>query len=180
MTQHTFHNEADSRAQRTQQALFEAFTTLVLQRPYDDIRIADIIQQAGIARSTFYQHYRNKDDILVNSMHGMLVVLADAATGRGRHGAVQHILEHFWENRQLGRIILNSPAYRRITTELAQIIEARWQETPPPASGIPARLLSIQLAEGQFSVIRTWLSGTIGCRVDALATHLLGTPAGAM
>ncbi len=174
MTYHTHPDDTDTRAQRTQQALFEAFSELVLQRPYDDIRVADIIEQAGIARSTFYQHYHNKDDILANSMRGMLHVLASAAVGNGNRQDVQSILEHFWQNRKLGRIILNSPAYRRITSELAQIIEDCWRQTPPPPSNLPVKLLAVQLAEGQFSVIRTWLSGTIACRPDVLATHLTG------
>lgn len=168
--------QADARARRTREALFSAFSELVLSRPYEDIRINDIIEQAGIARSTFYQHYQNKDDILAGSMQGMLQVLAGAATGTARHADLTFILEHFWENRRFGRIILNSPAYKRIVKELAQLIEQHWQLNGNlPGSPIPAGLQAMHLAEGQFGLLRAWLSGSIKCFGHDLASHLLSS-----
>lgn len=172
----------DSRIQRTRQILFQAFTELVLSQPYESIRVADIIQRAGIARSTFYQHFQNKDDILTDSMIGILETITDAAVGRGDQNALTFILEHFWENRRFGRIILNAPPYKRIIRQLASMIESRWTQSvdsgnqtiiKPPDAVIPARIQAIQLAEAQLSVIREWLSGTAACSADELARYLL-------
>lgn len=172
----------DSRIQRTRQILFQAFSELVLSQPYQDIRVADIIERAGIARSTFYQHYQNKDDILVDSMMGMLETIADTAVGCGDHKALAFILEHFWENRRLGRIILNAPPYKRIIRQLSIMIEFRWEKPAKhknqaaikvPDPTFPTRIQAIQLAETQFSVIREWLSGTAACSADELAGYLL-------
>ncbi len=175
----------DSRIQRTRQILFQAFSELVLSRPYQDIRVADIIERAGIARSTFYQHYQNKDDILVDSMTGMLETIADSAIGRADHNQLAFILEHFWENRRLGRIILNAPPYKRIIRQLSVMIELRWENSAkhqnapvakPFDPTFPIRMQSIQLAEKQFTVIREWLSGTAACSADDLARYLLTQP----
>ena len=49
---------------KTRAALLDAFGRLVLERGYADIRIADVIRQANVGRSTFYEHFRSKDDLL--------------------------------------------------------------------------------------------------------------------
>ena len=53
---------------RTQSAIRSAFSRLVLSREFDGIRIDDIIREADVARSTFYQHFRSKEDVLCASM----------------------------------------------------------------------------------------------------------------
>lgn len=155
-------------------ALFQAFAALVMEHDYNDIRISDIIRKAGISRSTFYHHYRNKDDILADSMSGMFAALADAATGQGEAHGLQGILEHWWENRALGRIILNGPAYRRLARELTGMVQQRLGKATRDKTA-PSRFdpLAVRLAEGQLATLRAWLSGEIICRPESLAAVLL-------
>ena len=55
----------DRRIERTREALEGAFIRLILEgRRYDRITIAGLIARAGVGRSTFYEHYRNKDELL--------------------------------------------------------------------------------------------------------------------
>ena len=55
----------DRRIERTREALEGAFIRLIFEgRRYDRITIADLIARAGVGRSTFYEHYRNKDELL--------------------------------------------------------------------------------------------------------------------
>ena len=68
----------DKRVERTQLALRNAFFELVLSQPYSRIKIADIIAKANVGRSTFYEHYKNKDDLLYTSLHWPMTVLASA------------------------------------------------------------------------------------------------------
>jgi AcrR family transcriptional regulator len=55
----------DRRVQRSQQALFEALTALILEKRYDKITVQEIIDRANVGRSTFYAHYLDKEDLLV-------------------------------------------------------------------------------------------------------------------
>lgn len=153
--------------------LFQAFASLVLERPYDDITVNDIIGRAGISRSTFYQHYKNKDDILADSMSGMFATLANAACGNGDASALNSILEHFWDNRNFGRVILNGPAYRRLVQELSTMIEAGLKNGTDVPGQPTLRLKAIQHAEGQLALIRAWLSNSVSCTTRELARHLL-------
>jgi AcrR family transcriptional regulator len=47
----------DKRTQKTRQALLGAFFGLVLERRYDEIKVADILERARVGRSTFYEHF---------------------------------------------------------------------------------------------------------------------------
>ena len=51
----------DARARRTQRLLHEAMGQLLRQKEYEDIGVKEILDRAGVARSTFYAHYGNKD-----------------------------------------------------------------------------------------------------------------------
>lgn len=163
----------DPRSQQTRQALFEAFVALVLSRNYDEISISDIIAKAGVSRSTFYRHYRNKDHILAGSMDGILSVLAATATGTGRREDLDFILSHLWDNRQLGRVILRGPPYRTVAGALTQMIEQKLAAGKPDGQSlrVNARLRAVQLSEGVLGTIRAWIDGRIRCSLEDLSTY---------
>src|SRR5512141_2904590 len=56
----------DRRVQRTQQLLREALVALILEKGYDAITVQDILDLANMGRSTFYAHYRDKEDLLLS------------------------------------------------------------------------------------------------------------------
>lgn len=55
---------ADPRAQRTRALLRQALMQLLEQVDWGAISTSDICRRAGIARSSFYEHYRGKADLL--------------------------------------------------------------------------------------------------------------------
>jgi AcrR family transcriptional regulator len=54
----------DRRTRRTRQLLRSALLSLLKEKRYDEISVQDIIERADVARSTFYMHYVDKDDLL--------------------------------------------------------------------------------------------------------------------
>ena len=58
----------DPRIARTRQSLQEALLDLARERELDDISIADIAERAGVNRSSFYQHYADKDTLLADAI----------------------------------------------------------------------------------------------------------------
>lgn len=58
----------DRRVERTRAQLHEALLALVVERGYQAITVQNILDRANIGRSTFYLHFRDKDDLLLIGM----------------------------------------------------------------------------------------------------------------
>lgn len=48
----------------TQEKIYKAFEQVLSVKNYNDIRIQDILDVSTVARSTFYAHYKTKEDLL--------------------------------------------------------------------------------------------------------------------
>src|SRR3954468_11935971 len=144
----------DRRAARTRAALIDAFNHLALSHR-KNIRVADIVALANVGRSTFYEHYRSAEDIHLQAMQRPFALLADAAAGMGDEARMTGQLEHFWENRQLGRASLMGRMHDKATRLLASMIEERLRDEEENLA-IPLRLASLQLAEAALAPIRFW------------------------
>jgi len=162
---------SDRRAQKTQRALRDAFAQLVHSRPYDEIQVGDIVADAEVGRSTFYEHFRGKDDLLVKSMAPMLDVLAAAVSGVEDGVHLEFVLEHFWQNRTHGRYLLAGPPARHVfpllVRELARRIEQRSDDSSPAR-----KLTALRDADGTFALLRAWLAGEAACSPAELAAVL--------
>lgn len=58
--------KADRRIQRTRQLLQNALVDLILEKGYEVITVQDILDRANVGRSTFYEHFYDKDDLLLS------------------------------------------------------------------------------------------------------------------
>src|SRR5688500_10053452 len=65
----------DRRVRRTTDALVDALIHLVVEKGYDAVTVQDLLDHADIGRSTFYAHYRGKDDLLTKSFERLLAML---------------------------------------------------------------------------------------------------------
>ena len=60
-----YENEkVDMRIKYTREWTFEALSKLLETKPYESIKISEIIIKAGISRATFYRNFSSKDDIV--------------------------------------------------------------------------------------------------------------------
>jgi AcrR family transcriptional regulator len=61
----------DPRVRRTKKWLQEALLSLMLQKPFTKISIAEITDKAEVSRPTFYLHYKNKEEVLEDYLDSM-------------------------------------------------------------------------------------------------------------
>jgi AcrR family transcriptional regulator len=101
-------NVDDRRVQRTRRLLHEAFISLILERGYDAVTIRDVVERAGVGRSTFYTHFGDLEEVLVCRATGQWLREFGAA-GRGERrplGFTRPFLEHVHEHRRLWRALV--------------------------------------------------------------------------
>jgi AcrR family transcriptional regulator len=65
-------DKQDRRSQRTRHLVSSAMMELLLEKRYDAITVQDLLDRAGIGRSTFYAHYFDKEDVLASIAEQML------------------------------------------------------------------------------------------------------------
>lgn len=65
MVKPTKNQKIDRRIQRTRQALQAALLELTKEKKYDDISVEEITERANVGRATFYLHYTDKEDLLL-------------------------------------------------------------------------------------------------------------------
>jgi AcrR family transcriptional regulator len=58
----------DRRTLRTRDALGDALVELMHESPFKSITVQDVLDRAGVGRSTFYTHYRDKDDLFISDV----------------------------------------------------------------------------------------------------------------
>jgi AcrR family transcriptional regulator len=168
----------DKRVQKTRQALMYSFFGLVLERRYDEIRISDILERAGVGRSTFYEHFSSKDGILASSLAGPFRILADAVAEPDNTAQLVLLLEHFWENRAVARGVFLGAGRRKTTPVLVNLIEQQLRldgAEKPFSLTIPIKLAAIQLAECLLAPTTAWLTGEAPCSAETLALALRRT-----
>lgn len=156
----------DRRTVRTRTALIHAFDQLVLGRAKRKIRVADIVAEANVGRSTFYEHYGSADEIHMAALARPFSILADAAAGLGDEARLTSLLAHFWDYRQQARGSLFDRTGEKAARMLADLVEERLGDQ---ALSIPPRLAAIQLAEAALAPVRGWITAEAPASAEALA-----------
>ncbi len=143
----------------TIEAILRAFRELFLERGFADIRVVDIVERAGIGRSTFYEYFQSREDVLRDSVRAPLQQLANLARSRGDERLVASTLDHFRTNAPFALGLLNGPAAAVIHDALADLTEL----TP---------ILAHAVAGAQLAVIRLWLNETYSSSANELSISL--------
>src|SRR5436190_20283700 len=88
----------DRRTQRTQHSLTHAMVDLVTEKRFDDITVQNLIDRAEIGRSTFYSHFRDKEDLFQKNWEGFLDFCAQqidwSRAGQGSFIPVVFLFSH--------------------------------------------------------------------------------------
>jgi AcrR family transcriptional regulator len=145
-------------------SIIAAFNRLVLARRVLKPPVADVLSEAEVARSTFYEHFDSRDSLLIESLRAPLAIVADAAAGTGDVERLEGLLDHFREQKRGAAELLASPLVRRLVRLLAELICERAPALAPNAA--------LRLADQQLGLIRLWITGETPCRARDLAATM--------
>jgi AcrR family transcriptional regulator len=159
----------DRRVARTHRALLKAFVDLMQERSYRSVAIADIVERADVGRSTFYDHFRGKDEILLTSMGWMFAILADAVRADAPRAPLDQLVAHFWINRSLARAVLAPP----VQAKLGRALTNKLEERIAAGNSASRKLRAIGIAAGQLGILEAWTRGELSATPDEVTDALL-------
>lgn len=160
----------DRRIQKTLSLLREALISLIAEKPYDTIVVKEILDRANVGRSTFYTHFRDKDDLLVSGIHEMLGEVPPPTRTGGR--SLDRILwfslpifehhyshAHAWGDRigTKGRTILHEHLRRVLTVIVAEVVKKDNRAGRQSLRQIPPEVISAYVASTFVLVLNWWL-----------------------
>jgi len=147
----------DGRVRRSRERLRRAMIELLMERPYDAVRMADILERADVGRATFYAHYRDKDDLLFSMFGEMIDFLEARAAAGGVQGPLpvtRLLLGHFFEAQEFCRALARSDK----VDVLLRACEARLQRSAAARLGDDGGLAPA-FAAGTFTTVFRWWFG---------------------
>jgi AcrR family transcriptional regulator len=167
----------DRRARRTRRQLKEALFALILEKGYDAVKIEDITERADLGRTTFYLHYHDKEELLLESIESIaedlfarmptpLIKAEENNDGGFVEDAILITFQHANENAQLYRVILRgegaslvSGRLHRIISQIAgELLQKRVETGLLPASPhIPVDVFANYFAGALLALITWWL-----------------------
>ena len=157
----------DRRVRRTRDQLGDALVELLVQKPFDDITVQDVLDRAGVSRSTFYTHYRDKNDLFLSDadefFEGMATALSRFGDKSERVAPVQELFAHVGEVRPFYNALVESGRIHDVMElgreHFARGIEQRLNEMPRARSIPPDRRGAIAhgLAGSLFSLLSWWV-----------------------
>lgn len=168
MQQHPQTNNVDRRVSRTVHTLRSALFELIQEKHYDTITVQDIIDRANVGRSTFYTHFRDKEDLLIGDWKKFLDLLAvhiDLRAPNGRIAPVEGLMMHLKDYHAFYRALVKSGKTERLFAlgieHLAGKIEAKILGAKNVDLSVPASVCSHYLALQIFGMLRWWLDNNM-------------------
>jgi len=166
------HPQTDRRVMRTRQSLRNALIELMLEKPYEKITIQEIIDRANVGRATFYNHYQDKDDLLLRGVVELAQNQEDLdsdQSGKERlHIEPLNTLEtagmfrHSQQNKRIHQVLFKRNRENVILQEISAVLYARVEEQllqlkdPAFDHAVPLPILAHFISGGLWSLINWW------------------------
>ena len=162
----------DRRVRRTRDRLGDALVELLVHKPFDQITVQEVLERADVSRSTFYSHFRDKNDLFLSDSDEFLEAMASALSRfedkSERVAPVAELFAHLAEVRPFYNALVHSEKIRDVwelgREHFARGIEKRFAEIPR-GRGIPAKqrkALAHVAAGGLFSLLDWWMRNEAG------------------
>lgn len=151
----------------TRDSIVSAFNRLVLATRRARPPIAHLLREAGVARSTFYKHFSDRDSLLLEAMGGPLSIIANAITVDEGSPPLVALLDHFWDQGRCGAEVFTGQFGARLVRALAALIMARAPELE--------RNDAVRMADTQIAFVRLWISGETPSAPSTLAQKMIAS-----
>mgnify|MGYP006283903899 CR=1 FL=1 len=173
----------DRRVQRTRKLLRESLMALILEEGYDPISIQDITDKANLGRATFYLHFKDKDELLLDVMDQLMADFLDqvpqVSEAQWRledSKAIAKLFDFAADHYDLYRILIfgsgGITASRQLHQTVAENIKTCIQkdiEDRGADPAMPPEFIANHFAGSLLSTIYWWLDNDLPYSVEEMA-----------
>ncbi len=168
----------DKRIAKTNHQLYDGLARLLRVKPYNKITIEDLLQESGISRSTFYAHFKTKDEVLVSITKMIFAhVFSHSLKEETTHDfskasifdyshLITHTLYHLHDEKNLIEAILSSESkdifLRDLRIEIRPIAERSLDLGILRTRDLPRDLRIAEITESFVILITYWFED--GCK----------------
>ena len=173
----------DRRKRRSRQYLVEALIHLMNQKTIDEITVHDLVEEAQVARSTFYSQFEDKQDFLEQLKEETITTVRMILRKETFYPkeALEAILSYFQENSAFFAEIAKNPSFRfadNIRSFILGMIESTPRSRPVivAAYQMPERYAITMYVSGLTGLIVDWIINGTQESPQQLTKIILGSP----
>ena len=176
----------DKREEKTINRIHNSFARLINEKDYDEITIQDILNGANISRSTFYAHYKTKDELLLSvSEHIFNHVFSKTLEEEKTHDfskdtfynyrhLIEHIFYHVRDEKDLFKGIFRSKGTEMFMTEFRKQISVlvdSYFSNYPYQGNVPLELRKNIAIEDFIVVLKYWIDNDLKESPEAVSDY---------
>lgn len=167
----------DRRTRRTRNKVSGALVDLIKEKRFDDITVQNLIDRAGVGRSTFYSHFRDKEDAFEHQWEGLNKHLAEQIhwdkAGKDSFFPVVLFFSHLQESQSFYQGLVRSgkadALFKSGVAYLGHNIEAALDKKfKQQQVAIPIPVLANYLANEFFGLLKWWLDAGMPYTPEAM------------
>ena len=182
----------DRRVRRTRRALQKSLVDLILEQGYDAVTIEEITDRADLGRTTFYLHYKDKEELLMHAIdticedfletHSSLLAQIDSpenALKQLRYNLDERILYHIFaharENANLYKVMLRGEGGARATRRFANVIQDETVKRLKQIKGleikVPIEIFAVYFSGTIMEMVTWWLEENQPYPIEEMVTY---------
>ncbi len=168
----------DRRVRRTRKALQEALIGLILEKGFDSVTIEEITDRADLGRTTFYLHFEDKEDLLMQAIDSISedfieqhsAVLEKTTNPKSTlsklrlnvdERIIYHIFDHARGNADLYKVMLRGEGSGKASERFLNIIKnevlKRLKNIRELEMKVPLDVFSIYFSGTLVALVTWWL-----------------------
>lgn len=167
----------DRRIKRTHRLLGDALIELTLAHGYDNVSIRDITEHADIAYATFFRHYKDKNELLQETLQDLIEETEQLAQMSEKvYNEGYGIFQHAQLRSDLYRVLLMSQGAHQIINDLIQFIANDLISTctgyfKKSLAHIPPEIIAHQVASSILQLVKWWLENDMPYPPEEMAKY---------
>lgn len=173
----------NARGARTRATLRSALMRLLERKSLEQVKIREIVAEAGIGYATFFRHYSDKesllDDLAARQINSLIcLTLPVLYRGEGRSGS-RTLCTYVWEHRKIWSVLLTGGAAGSVKQEFIRQAREVSAKQDNPKSWPPGDLMAAFSGAGALEILTWWLERGQGFSVSDVAEiidHLIIAP----